>query len=172
MSFRDIEELLHFNRDKSPNTFAKHDKHQIVFHITRNHQSRRLSALSIIRDLQLNIHPNTLKHTLKDLGYNHCIARRRPFLKKVDRKRHLQFANRHAHLTIEDWKAYIWTDEMSIKVGMERSTQDWVWRRTDEEFHPDCINVVSWEMDQGAKCTTKFATLRFMTLSQLNNDLY
>ena len=29
---------------------------------------------------------------------------------------------------------------MSIKVGMERSTQDWVWRRTDEEFHSDCIN--------------------------------
>ena len=24
-------------------------------------------------------------------------------------------------------------------MGMERSTRDWVWRRTDEEFHPDCI---------------------------------
>ena len=23
---------------------------------------------------------------------------------------------------------------------MERSTQDWVWRKADEEFHPDCIN--------------------------------
>src|SRR5436853_5164096 len=123
-----------------PQKLSDRHKRQIIFHITRNHQSRRLSALSIIRDLQLNIHPNTLKHTLKDLGYNHCIARRRPFLKKVDWKRRLQFAKRHAHLTIEDWKAYIWTDEMSIKVGMERSTQDWVWRRTDEEFHPDCIN--------------------------------
>ena len=28
---------------------------------------------------------------------------------------------------------------MSVKVGMERSTRDWVWRRTDAEFHPDCI---------------------------------
>jgi len=29
---------------------------------------------------------------------------------------------------------------MSVKIGMERSTQDWVWRKEDEEFHPDCSN--------------------------------
>jgi transposase len=29
---------------------------------------------------------------------------------------------------------------MSVKVGMQRSTRDWVWRRDDEEFHPDCID--------------------------------
>jgi hypothetical protein len=29
---------------------------------------------------------------------------------------------------------------MRVKVGMERSTRDWVWRTTDEEFHPDCID--------------------------------
>jgi transposase len=29
---------------------------------------------------------------------------------------------------------------MSVKVGMQPSTRDWVWRRDDEEFHPDCID--------------------------------
>ena len=29
---------------------------------------------------------------------------------------------------------------MSVKVGMQRSTRDWIWRRDDEEFHPDCID--------------------------------
>jgi transposase len=127
-------------RTGRPSKLSERHKRQIVFHITRNHQSRRLSVPSIIRDLQLQVHPTTFKRTLKGLGYNHRIARRRPFLKKLDRKRRLQFAKRHAHLTVEDWKAYIWTDEMSVKVGMERSTQDWVWRKADEEFHPDCIN--------------------------------
>ena len=28
---------------------------------------------------------------------------------------------------------------MSVKVGMERSTRDWIWRKTDEEFHSNCI---------------------------------
>lgn len=127
-------------RSGRPAKLSERHKRQIVFHITRNHQSRRLSVSSIIRDLQLQVHPNTLKQTLKSLGYNHRIARRRPFLKKLDRKRRLQFAKRHAHLTVDDWKAYIWSDEMSIKIGMERTTQDWIWRKADEEFHPDCIN--------------------------------
>ena len=29
---------------------------------------------------------------------------------------------------------------MSVKVGMQRSTRDWVWRKDDEEFHSDCID--------------------------------
>jgi transposase len=127
-------------RSGRPPKLSDRDKRQIVLHITKNHQSRRLSVQSIIQDLQLDIGITQLKCTLKNLGYYHRIARRRPFLKNIDRKRRLQFAKRHAHLTVEDWKAYIWTDEMSIKVGMQRSTRDWVWRRDDEEFHPDCID--------------------------------
>ena len=127
-------------RKGRPKKLSERHKRQIVFHITRNHQSRRLSTTSIIRDLQLEVSLRTLKRTLHSLGYFHRVARHRPFLKKLDRKRRLQFARRHAHLTVEDWKAYIWTDEMSVKVGMERTTQDWVWRKADEELHADCIN--------------------------------
>jgi hypothetical protein len=101
-------------------------KHQIVFHITKNYKSCRLSAISIIPDLQLDVHSDTLKQTLKSLGYNHHITRQYPFLKKLDQKRRLQFARKHAHFTMDDWKAFIWIDEMSIKVGMEQSTKDWI----------------------------------------------
>src|SRR5579871_2381554 len=94
-------------RSGRPPKLSPRDKRQIVFHITRNHESRRLSVMTIIQDLQLDIGITQLKHTLADLGYHHRIARRRPFLKKLDRKRHLQFAKRHAHLTVEDWKAFI-----------------------------------------------------------------
>jgi len=127
-------------RTGRPVKLSERDKRHIVLHITKNHQSRRLSAISIIHDLQLLIGITTLKITLSDLGYSHRIARRRPFLKKLDRKRRLQFAKRHAYLTVEDWKVFIWTDEMSVKIGIERNTRDWVWRKEDEEFHPDCID--------------------------------
>jgi transposase len=127
-------------RSGRPPKLYVQDKRQIVFHITRNHESRRLSVMSIIQDLHFDIGITQLKHTLKDFSYNYRIARRRPFLKKLDRKRRLQFARHHAYFTVEDWKAFIWTDEMNIKVGMQRSSRDWVWRRDDEEFHPDCID--------------------------------
>ena len=63
---------------RSPKLSSR-DKRQIVFHITRNHESRRLSMMSIIQNLQLDIDITQLKHTLKDLEYNHRITRRRPF---------------------------------------------------------------------------------------------
>ena len=43
-------------------------------------------------------------------------------------------------LTVEDWKTYIWIDNMSIKVSIERTTRDWVWRKDNKEFYPDCID--------------------------------
>jgi len=123
-----------------PLKLSDRHKRQIVLCITRNYASRRLTLMSIIQSLKLDVGITTLKHTLKDLGYNHQIVRRRPFLKKLDRKRRLQFAKRHVHFTVEDWKAFIWTDEMSVKVGMQRSSRDWIWRKEDEELHHDCID--------------------------------
>jgi hypothetical protein len=38
---------------------------------------------------------------------------------------------------------------MSVKIGMERTTQDWVWCKVDEEFHPDCINYKKRETGAG-----------------------
>ena len=40
--------------------------------------------MSIIQDVQLDIGIIQLKHALKDLGYNHWIAQRQLFLKKLD----------------------------------------------------------------------------------------
>jgi transposase len=58
-------------RSGRPSKLSPRHKRQIVFHITRNHESRCLSVMSIIQDLQLDIGITQLKHILKDLGYNH-----------------------------------------------------------------------------------------------------
>ena len=34
----------------------------------------------------------------------------------------------------------IFTDEMSIKVGQERTSRVFVWRKKGEEYHKDCVN--------------------------------
>ena len=38
------------------------------------------------------------------------------------------------------WAQAIYTDEMSVKLYMERSSKDYVWRKAKEEFYPDCIS--------------------------------
>ena len=81
-----------------------------------------------------------IRRALNALGYNHRVARRRPFLNKRDRKRRLQFAHDHKDWTVEDWARVSFLDEMAVKLFMERNARDYVWRKVDEEFHPDCIN--------------------------------
>jgi len=38
---------------------------------------------------------------------------------------------------------------MSVKLFMERKTRDYVWRKADEEFHPDSINYQKWLQGTG-----------------------
>ena len=123
-----------------PKKFSIADKRQIDLYIRRNATTRRATLESIIKALTLDASPKTVRNALKELGYTHKVAVRRPFLKDHDRKRRLQYAKRHQHWTVENWKCIIFTDEMSIKIGMERHSRDMVWRKEGEKFHPDCIN--------------------------------
>ena len=71
----------------------------------------------------------------------------------------MAFAKAHKNWTIEDWKWVIFMDEMSIKVGMNRMTIMWVWRKQGEEFHKDCVNprkrstggMMFWGVFRGGK---------------------
>ena len=82
----------------------------------------------------------TVCTTLQELDYSHKVAKRHPFLKNHDRKALLQYAKKHQHWTIENWSRVIFTDEISVKIDMERHFRDLIWRKDDEKFHPDCIN--------------------------------
>ena len=42
------------------------------------------------------------------------------------------------------WATVLFCDEMSVKLFMERKTREYVWRKANEEFHPDCINYSKW----------------------------
>ena len=106
--------------------FDTRDKCRIELHIRRDSKTRRLSLHQLIKDLLLDALEKTVRLTLQELGYSHKIAKRRPFLKNHDRKRRLQYAKKHLHWTVEDWKSVIFTDEMSIKIGMARHSRDMV----------------------------------------------
>ena len=38
---------------------------------------------------------------------------------------------------------------MPIKVGIQCSTRNWVWRKSDKEFHPDCIDYKKYGTGTG-----------------------
>jgi len=123
-----------------PKKLSTYDKRRIGRYITKSRENRRESPESIIKALHLNVCPNTLMSAIRELGYTRSVARRRPLLKELDFKRRLKFARKYKNWTVEDWRKVIFTDEMSIKVGQERASLVFVWRKKGEEYHKDCIN--------------------------------
>jgi len=127
-------------RPGRPKAITPRERRHLKRFIKTNHQTRRMSAHAIIEQLKLDVSEATLIKTLAELNIFHRVARRRPFLRKLDRQRRLEYARKYKNWTVEDWKRVIWTDETSFQIGMRRGSVDWIWRSPDEEFHADCID--------------------------------
>jgi len=60
----------------------------------------------------------------------------------------LKFAREHKNWKVEDWARVIFTDEMAVKLFMQRHIKDYIWR-SEEEFHHDCINYAKQPIEVG-----------------------
>ena len=127
-------------RNDRPKKLTKHDKRHIEIYIHLNSQMRRSILLQLKKNLHLDATENIIRKALQELEYDHKVAQRYSFLKNRDRKARLQYAKRHRHWMIEDWKCVIFTNEMSVKIGMARHSRDMIWRKEDEKLHADYIN--------------------------------
>jgi len=127
-------------RSGRPRKLSPRDIRQIIRHIRINKHTRRLSLSTLKNDLHLSVHEHTIHSALQKAGYFHRVARHCPYFNKLDRSRRLKFAKEHKDWTKEQWAHVLFSDEMAVKLFMERRPKDYVWR-TEEEYHPDCINL-------------------------------
>ena len=68
----------------------------------------------------------TLRRELKESGMVSVVKKKRPRLLKRHRKDRLEFAERHAEWTLEDWKRVIWSDETKInRLGSDGRKYVW-----------------------------------------------
>ena len=64
-------------------------------------------------------------------------------IREVNKKKRVDWCQRHLHRTDEEWLRVVWTDESSYSTkGFGH--RPLVLRRADEEYHPDCIDEI-WE---------------------------
>jgi transposase len=124
-----------------PRTLTARDKRRIELYIKKSKETHQEAPDDIIKTLSLSCSRTALINAIHELGYHRCVGRRRPLLKKIDYKHRLDFARKYKNWTVEDWKRVIFTDEISIKIGMDRLCVMWVWRKPGEEFHQDCVDL-------------------------------
>lgn len=93
------------------------------------------NASQVIKSLQIVIHQpvstKTVHRGLKEAGMKAVVKMKQPKLTKVHRRKRLEWAERHASWTLDDWKRVIWTDESKInRFGSDGRV--WVWKKAGE----------------------------------------
>lgn len=81
----------------------------------------------------------TVRRILRKSGYNGRIARKKPFISKVNRQKRIEFAEKYVNEPVEFWTNVIFTDETKINLFGSDGRQI-VWRKPNTEL--DGKNIV------------------------------
>jgi transposase len=115
-----------------PRKLSPSDIHYSVRLIT----SRKAdNASQVTKSLQnvvgQSVSVKTVRRGLRAAGMKAVVKRKRPKLSRVHRRKRLEWAERHASWTLDDWKRVIWTDESKInRFGSDGRV--WVWKKAGE----------------------------------------
>lgn len=102
----------------------------------------------------LTLSSRTVRRRLFESGF-----KRRPVTKKItigprNREKRLRYCRTKLHWNVqENWSRIIFSDETKIEIGNDSKV--YVWRRSDERFHSDCVGVVP-NADLTVKCSAMF----------------
>jgi hypothetical protein len=111
-------------------------KHLVQF-VTASAENRCLSFEAISAALQWGVSASTIRRALALEEFSHLVASVKRFFNIKAMVNRLRWARQHAHWTVEQWRAVLWTDESSMQVlGPQRV---WVTRMPGEEYTIDCF---------------------------------
>lgn len=104
----------------------------------------RITSSEIATDLQKYlgkvVHPRTIRRVLNDSGYNARVARKKPWVSKVNKKKRLEFAKSYVAKDSEFWRKVIFSDESKFNI-FQSDGRVLVWRRKNEEWDPQNIQA-------------------------------
>lgn len=94
------------------NTSA-YDDRRIVRESRRNPST---TSRNIVEQLKLNISSRTVRRRLNEEGLKNCVARRKPHISKMNKKKRLDFAKKYINKPLSFWKRVIWSDESKFEL--------------------------------------------------------
>jgi len=86
-------------------------------------------------DLGVKVCGRTVRNALHDAGLGAVEKETKPKLSPKNIKARLEFARRHQHWTVEDWKRVVWSDESKINRFCSDG-RSWCWIRDGESRQP------------------------------------
>jgi len=116
---------------------TEENKQEIIVKVRRDRYGREKNCTEIASEMS-NISGITVWRILRAAGFKKTKPTRKPGLTEEMKKARLDFALRHEHWTLEDWKNVIFSDETSVVLNHRRGGYR-VWRKSDERLVKSCI---------------------------------
>ena len=102
---------------------------------------RRKSAPTVKAEIEKGlgviVHENTIRNRLHEIGLYGRVARKKPYVNKINRGKRIAYANMMMEKPYDYWKLVLWSDESKFNLfGSDGKIM--VWRSTMEEYDPKC----------------------------------
>lgn len=94
----------------------------------------KVSAQIIKESTETKASVSTVRRRLREAGLKGCVARRVPFISKVNMKKRVAFAKQHINKPSEFWAHIIWSDESKFELCGSKRRQI-VWRRKNTAYN-------------------------------------
>lgn len=94
----------------------------------------KVSAQIIKESTETKASVSTVRRRLREAGLKGCVARRVPFISKVNMKKRVAFAKQHINKPNEFWAHIIWSDESKFEL-CESKRRQIVWRRKNTAYN-------------------------------------
>ena len=96
-------------------------------------------AAEIKELLDTSLNAQSVRNRAYEIGMFGRVARKKPYVNKVNRSRRFKFAKKMLQKPMDFWHTVIWSDESKFKLFSSKG-RGMVWRRTPKEtFDPQCI---------------------------------
>lgn len=126
-------------RPKAP-TITQDQTRQLVQFVQSSPSTRRMPIARLPAVLGLDCSERAVTVALGRQGYKSYPAMTRPRIDERTRQLRLNFAHQHLKWTVEQWTSVLFYDEMRVHLT-EQPQEVFVTRKSDEDTHPDCVNI-------------------------------
>ncbi|XP_078038058.1 uncharacterized protein LOC144470594 [Augochlora pura] len=152
-SYREIGKLLNLNKSTAADIIRRYKDEDRIESIAQELQPRLLDARekrSIIRKIKFNqglsaptltaelyeetgkkVHVDKVRNAIKQAGFNGRVARKKPYINEINRKRRLTFAKEFVSKTQSWWNNVIFADDSQLYVSYT-SNRKLVWRKPNK----------------------------------------
>lgn len=104
-------------RTGRPQKLKSHQKRAILRTIvTEPKTSAPKLAGMIDTDYNVKVVPQTIRNVIRNAGYKGCVARKKPFISQINKRKRLDFAKAHIHKGNDFWKSVLFSDKSKFNI--------------------------------------------------------